>query len=49
MNKLPMTVDGYARLQEEIKRLKSIDRPAVIKQCLESLAAKNQPNEVIIK
>src|SRR6266852_1384143 len=31
MNKIPMTVGGYARLQEEAKRLKSIDRPAVIR------------------
>src|SRR6476619_3108954 len=36
MNKLPMTVDGYARLQEEIKRLKSTDRPAVISAIAEA-------------
>jgi transcription elongation factor GreA len=36
MNKLPMTVDGYARLQEEIKRLKSTDRPAVIRAIAEA-------------
>jgi transcription elongation factor GreA len=36
MNKLPMTVDGYARLQEEIKRLKSADRPAVIRAIAEA-------------
>src|SRR6476646_8458630 len=36
MNKLPMTVDGYARLQEEIKRLKSVDRPAVIRAIAEA-------------
>src|SRR6476620_3976102 len=38
MNKLPMTVDGYARLQEEIKRLKSTDRPAVIRAIAEARA-----------
>jgi transcription elongation factor GreA len=36
MNKLPMTVDGHARLQEEIKRLKSTDRPAVIRAIAEA-------------
>jgi transcription elongation factor GreA len=36
MNKLPMTVDGYARLQEELKRLKSVDRPAVIRAIAEA-------------
>src|SRR6476620_12629645 len=36
MNKLPMTVDGYARLQEEIKRLKSVDRLAVIRAIAEA-------------
>lgn len=30
MNKFPMTAAGYARLQEEYKRLKSVDRPEVI-------------------
>ena len=28
--KIPITVGGYARLQEEIKTLKTVDRPAVI-------------------
>ena len=36
MNKLPMTVDGYSRLQEEIKRLKAVDRPAVIRAIAEA-------------
>jgi len=36
MNKIPMTVGGYARLQEEAKRLKSIDRPAVIRAIAEA-------------
>ncbi len=31
MEKLPMTAEGYARLQEELKTLKSVERPAVIK------------------
>src|SRR5882724_11615728 len=30
MNKIPMTVEGFNRLHEELKRLKSTDRPAVI-------------------
>src|SRR6202030_1494436 len=36
MNKIPMTVGGYARLQEELKRLKSVDRPAVIRAIAEA-------------
>src|SRR5437588_8145746 len=36
MNKIPMTVDGYSRLQEEIKRLKSVDRPAVVRAIAEA-------------
>ena len=36
MNKLPMTADGYARLQEEMKRLKTVDRPAVIRAIAEA-------------
>jgi transcription elongation factor GreA len=36
MNKLPMTVGGYARLQDELKRLKSVDRPAVIRAIAEA-------------
>jgi transcription elongation factor GreA len=36
MDKMPMTVGGYATLQEEIKRLKSVDRPAVIRAIAEA-------------
>ena len=36
MNKIPMTVDGYSRLHEEIKRLKSVDRPAVVRAIAEA-------------
>src|SRR5712692_11791297 len=36
MNKIPMTAGGYARLQEELKRLKSVDRPAVIRAIAEA-------------
>ncbi len=36
MNRLPMTSDGYSRLQEEIKRLKSIERPAIIRAIAEA-------------
>ena len=36
MNKIPMTTDGYNRLQEEIKRLKAVDRPAVIRAIAEA-------------
>src|ERR1051326_2891310 len=31
MNKIPMTVEGFNRLQEELKRLKSTDPPALIR------------------
>src|SRR4030088_442371 len=31
MNKIPMTVEGFNRLHEELKRLKSTDRPAIIR------------------
>jgi transcription elongation factor GreA len=30
-NKIPMTPEGYARLAAELKRLKSVERPAVIR------------------
>src|SRR5918912_996440 len=36
MNKMPITADGYNRLQEELKRLKSVERPAIIKQIAEA-------------
>jgi transcription elongation factor GreA len=31
-----MTADGYNRLQQEIKRLKSVDRPAIIRAIAEA-------------
>ena len=31
MDKIPMTAEGFARLQEEAKHLKSVERPAIIK------------------
>jgi len=31
-----MTTDGYSRLQEELKRLKSVDRPAIIRAIAEA-------------
>ena len=36
MNKIPMTLDGFNRLQDELKRLKSVDRPAIIRQIAEA-------------
>src|ERR1700761_8158373 len=36
MNKVPMTETGFGRLQEELKRLKTIDRPAVIRAIAEA-------------
>src|SRR6476619_7812577 len=36
MNKIPMTADGYAKLQDELKRLKATDRPAVIRAIAEA-------------
>jgi len=38
MNKVPMTVRGHELLQDEIKRLKSVDRPAVIRAIAEARA-----------
>ncbi|HLJ21503.1 MAG TPA: transcription elongation factor GreA, partial [Stellaceae bacterium] len=35
-SKIPMTADGFSRLQEELKRLKSVDRPAIIRQIAEA-------------
>jgi len=31
MDRIPMTAKGHARLQDELKTLKSVERPAVIK------------------
>lgn len=36
MNKVPMTARGHALLQDELKQLKSVDRPAVIKAIAEA-------------
>ncbi|HUZ73667.1 MAG TPA: transcription elongation factor GreA [Stellaceae bacterium] len=36
MTKIPMTADGFSRLQDELKRLKSVDRPAIIRQIAEA-------------
>jgi len=38
MSKVPMTMRGHELLQEELKRLKSGDRPAVIKAIAEARA-----------
>ena len=38
MSKVPMTKRGHALLQEEVKKLKSVDRPAVIKAIAEARA-----------
>src|SRR5258708_27356957 len=36
MNKVPMTVGGFQHLQDELKRLKSVDRPAIIRAIAEA-------------
>src|SRR6201998_3577486 len=36
MNRLPMTSDGYNHLQDELKRLKSTERPAIIRAIAEA-------------
>ncbi|MBV6633118.1 MAG: transcription elongation factor GreA [Alphaproteobacteria bacterium] len=36
MDKAPMTAAGYERLQEELKRLKTVDRPNVVKAIAEA-------------
>src|ERR1700693_258447 len=36
MQRLPMTADGYARLEEELRHLKSVERPAVIRAIAEA-------------
>ena len=32
MDKIPMTTEGYGRLEAELKRLKTVERPEIIKQ-----------------
>src|SRR3954451_8400940 len=36
MDKVPMTAEGFARLQEEAKHLKSVERPAIIRAIAEA-------------
>jgi transcription elongation factor GreA len=36
MNKFPMTVEGYQQLEEELKQLKAVDRPEVIRAIAEA-------------
>jgi transcription elongation factor GreA len=36
MNKIPMTAVGYSRLQEELRRLKTVDRPTIIRAIAEA-------------
>ncbi len=36
MNKIPMTSDGFDRLEEELKQLKSVERPAIIRAIAEA-------------
>ena len=38
MSKVPMTVRGHQLLEEELKRLKSVDRPNVVKAIAEARA-----------
>jgi transcription elongation factor GreA len=38
MEKVPMTVEGYRALDEELKRLKTLERPAVIAAIAEARA-----------
>ena len=38
MNKVPMTVRGHQLMQDELKRLKSVDRPEVIQAIAEARA-----------
>jgi transcription elongation factor GreA len=36
MNKIPMTAGGYSRLVEELRHLKSVERPAIIRAIAEA-------------
>ncbi|MFO0996534.1 MAG: transcription elongation factor GreA [Alphaproteobacteria bacterium] len=38
MERVPMTANGFTRLQEELKRLKSVERPRVLKALEEARA-----------
>jgi len=37
-DKIPMTAEGYSRIEEELRHLKAIERPAVIKAIAEARA-----------
>jgi transcription elongation factor GreA len=36
VDKVPMTKSGYERLEEELKKLKSVERPAIVKAIAEA-------------
>ncbi|MBM3524463.1 MAG: transcription elongation factor GreA, partial [Alphaproteobacteria bacterium] len=36
MDKIPMTKEGYARLEAKLKSLKSVERPSIIKAIAEA-------------
>jgi transcription elongation factor GreA len=36
MNKIPMTGEGYERLRDELKKLKTIERPSIIRAIAEA-------------
>ena len=36
MNKVPMTINGAEQLQDELKKLKSVDRPKITKAIKEA-------------
>ncbi len=38
MQRIPMTADGFRRLEEELKTLKTVERPAVIRAIAEARA-----------
>ncbi|MCP1337402.1 transcription elongation factor GreA [Futiania mangrovi] len=38
MDKLPMTAEGYTRIETELKQLKSVERPNIIKAIAEARA-----------
>jgi len=45
MDKEPMTAAGFSRLEEELRRLKSEERPAVIKAIEEARAPGDQSED----
>ena len=36
MDKVPVTASGFAQMEEEVRQLKSVERPAVIKAIAEA-------------